>query len=236
MEHKKRKWGNPFASLTRFEWGLWIGSLIVVSASFLLVPERDFLTLMASLVGVTALIFVAKGHVIGQALCVVFALFYGIISFYFRYYGEMITYLGMSAPAAVFSVISWLRNPYRDSSEVKVNALTPAHFGIVCGITAVVTGIFYFLLRALNTANLTFSVLSVATSFLASSLTFLRSPWYAIAYAANDVVLIVLWVLAAIEEPSYLPMIFCFIMFLFNDGYGFYSWRRMKKRQFIESL
>lgn len=230
------KMKNPFRELTRFEWVLWISSLVVVSASYLLAPDRDLVTLLTSLVGVTALIFVAKGHVLGQMLCVVFAVAYGVISFCFRYYGEMITYLGMSAPSAVAATVSWLKNPYRETSEVKVSTVTGKRFALVLVLTAVVTGAFYFILRALNTANLFFSTLSVATSFLASALTILRSPWYAIAYSANDLVLIVLWALASVEDISYLPMIFCFIMFLGNDLYGFFNWQRMKKRQILENL
>lgn len=55
---------------------------------------------------------------------IVFSAMYGVISFTFAYYGEMMTYLGMSAPMAVFSLVSWLRNPYEGKrSEVKVSAL-----------------------------------------------------------------------------------------------------------------
>ena len=79
------KLNNPFRDLTKFEWGLWIVSMLVVTASFLLAPEQDVLSLCASLVGVTALIFVAKGYVFGQILIIIFAVMYGIISFYFRY-------------------------------------------------------------------------------------------------------------------------------------------------------
>ena len=66
---------NPFKDLTKFELILWIGSVFMVTASFLLAPTNDYLTLTASLIGVTALIFVAKGYVIGQVLTVVFAVF-----------------------------------------------------------------------------------------------------------------------------------------------------------------
>jgi len=59
----------------------------------------------------------------------------------------------------------------------------------------------------------------------------MRNPWYALAYGANDVVLIVLWVLAALRDRSSLPMVFCFLMFLANDLYGYRNWRRMKRRQ-----
>ena len=218
---------NPFKQLTKFELILWLTSLVVVSLSFGLSPKRDILTLCASLIGVTALIFIAKGYVIGQVLCVIFAVFYGIISFYFKYYGEMITYLCMSAPIAVAAVISWLRHPYKDTSEVSVRRTGKRNMIILLALTAAVTAGFYFILKALDTANL----LSVATSFFAAALTFLRSPYYGLAYGANDVVLIILWVLASVEDIAYLPMIFCFVMFLANDVYGFINWQRIQRRQ-----
>lgn len=222
---------NPFRHLSKFEWLLWIGSVIVVTGGFLLSGSFDWLTLAASLIGVTALIFIAKGHVLGQILTVVFSLLYAVISLSFRYYGEMITYLGMTAPIAVLSVISWLRHPYQDTAEVKVHHLSKGQKWMMVILTITVTFIFYFILAAFHTENLAVSTVSIATSFSASYLMLYRSPAYALAYGANDIVLIVLWILAAIDNVSYLPMVLCFLMFLVNDIYGFVSWMRMKKRQ-----
>ena len=70
---------NPFCDLTRFERALYVVSLILVTGSFLLSFPRDYLSWIASLIGVTALIFVAKGYVIGQILVVVFSTFYAIL-------------------------------------------------------------------------------------------------------------------------------------------------------------
>jgi len=222
---------NPFKDLTKFELSLWLTSIIVIIVSFAISGGDDILTIIASLIGVTALIFVAKGYVIGQVLTVVFAVFYGIISYFFRYYGEMITYLCMTAPIAVMAVISWIKNPYEGTKEVKVSHVTKKQVLVMTTLAIVTTIIFYFILKAMNNANLLFSTISITTSFLASYLTFLRSPYYAVAYSANDVVLIVLWTMATLEDKSYLPMILCFIMFLINDMYGFFNWRRMRIRQ-----
>jgi nicotinamide mononucleotide transporter PnuC len=222
---------NPFKELTRFELVLWLSSVLIVGVSFLLLPQKDYLTLVASLIGVTALIFVAKGYVIGQVICVVFAAFYGIISFHFRYYGEVITYLCMTTPMAIMAVVSWLKHPYKGTKVVEVNKMTRKQILIMFTLAIIVTVIFYFILSALNTANIIFSTISISTSFLAVYMTYMRSPYYAIGYACNDIVLIVLWVLASIENPSYIPMIVCFIMFLANDIYGFVNWQRLKQKQ-----
>lgn len=220
-----------FFGLTGFERFLWGLSVLVMLTGFYCAPEGGFFNLIASLIGVTALIFVSKGHVAGQILTVVFALLYGVISFQLRYYGEMITYLCMTAPIAALSVLSWLRHPYQDSTEVEVSTLNVKQRLFVSVSAVITTFVFYFILDALGTANLLVSTVSVTTSFLAASLTYFRSPFYALGYAANDVVLIVLWATAAMETPSYLVMVACFVMFLANDLYGYFNWQRMKKRQ-----
>ena len=89
---------NPIKELTKREWLIWLSSLAIVLVSNLLTADLDILTLAAALIGVTSLIFAAKGNVWAQILMVVFSILYGIISFRFRYWGEMITYLGMTMP------------------------------------------------------------------------------------------------------------------------------------------
>lgn len=190
------------------------------------------MTLVASVVGVTALIFNAKGNPFGQGLMVVFSLLYGAISFSFAYYGEMITYLGMTMPMAVVALVSWLKNPYNENkAEVKVNHISKKETIWMWVLTIIVTILFYFILDVWGTANLIPSTISVLTSFVAAYLTFRRSPYYAVAYGMNDLVLIVLWILASMEDIRYVSVVVCVIAFFANDIYGFVSWRAMEKRQ-----
>ncbi|MBR2283256.1 MAG: nicotinamide mononucleotide transporter [Ruminococcus sp.] len=231
-----RLFRGSFSRLTRFEVALWLSSAAVVIisgiASGFISGRWDMFSLSASLVGVTALIFVAKGHALGQLLTVVFGLLYGFISLKQRYYGEMITYLGMTSPMAVFSLISWLRHPYGDTAEAEVSRLSSRQKLLLPAAAAAVTAVFYFILRAMGNASLAVSTVSITTSFAASMLTFWRSPYYALAYAGNDVVLIILWTIAAFHDPSAcIPVIACFLMFLLNDIYGFISWRRRQTEQ-----
>lgn len=217
---------------SRMELIILCSSLSLIILSFLIFDRSNYLTLIASVLGSISLIFNAKGNPAGQVLIIIFSLIYGYISFDFGYYGEMITYVGMSAPMALFSLISWLKNPYKGNhAEVKISSLSP--FGVVLGFifSGVVTLIFYFILAYFNTANLIVSTISVSTSFLAAYFLFRRSPYFALAYAVNDIVLIVLWTLASIEDISYMSVIICFTTFLINDIYSFINWKRMRKRQ-----
>lgn len=218
---------NPFKNFTKKEWILWIASLLIVIVSNLVTADFDLLTLTAALIGVTSLIFAAKGNVWAQILMIVFSILYGIISYRFRYWGEMITYLGMTLPMAVWSTITWLRHPSEgNEAEVKIRILHRTQALWVTVSCAVVTFVFYLILKTLDTPNIVFSTISVVTSFLAAALTMLRSSYYALGYAANDIVLIVLWTLASLENPAYLPVVVNFAIFFFNDMYGFLSWKR----------
>ena len=205
---------------------------MLILLSFFIFDKTNYLTLAASLIGVTSLIFAAKGNPLSQALMIIFSILYGIISYTFNYYGEMITYLGMTGPMAAFALVSWLRNPYKGKkSEVRVNKISGKETAFMLFLSAAVTVIFYFILEYFGTANIIPSTLSVTTSFIAVYLTFRRSAYYALAYAANDVVLIILWILAALTDISYISVIICFVVFLVNDLYGFISWKRMSARQ-----
>lgn len=228
---------NPFKRLNKTDRIIYITSLVVVTASFFLTKDFNILSLIASLVGVTGLIFVSKGDVFGQFVTVIFSVFYALVALKQNYYGEMITYLCMTAPIAGLSVWTWLKNPNKNGdNEVKVNHLTIPHIILIFVMAGVVTFGFYFVLKFFNTTNLLFSTISITTSFLASYLVMMRVSAYAIAYACNDIVVIVLWILASIEDVSYLPMVFCFAMFLINDIYGFYCWQKLKRKQRDENI
>ena len=213
---------------------LWLFSVALILSAFCMFGGNGVLSLVASPIGVTSILLNAKGNPIGQFLMIVFSLLYGIISYSFAYYGEMITYLGMTMPMAAFALITWLRHPYEGNrSEVQVNSISKVEVVIMLLVAAIVTAVFYFILDHFHTANIVPSTISVTTSFLAVYLMFRRSPFFSLAYAANDVVLIILWTLASMQERKYIAVMVCFAAFLLNDIYGFVNWQKMKKKQSI---
>lgn len=223
---------NPVKTLTKREWSIWLGSIIIVLISNLATKDFDLLTLVAALTGVTSLIFAAKGNVWGQVLMILFSILYGIISFRFRYWGEMMTYLGMTLPMAVWSTITWIKNPSENNgNEVQIQSLSKKHIVALCISGVIVTAVFYYILKSFNTPNIIFSTISIITSFIAASLTMLRSSYYAVWYAANDVVLIILLVLASLKDPAYIPVVVNFSIFFMNDMYGFMSWKQRELEQ-----
>lgn len=221
---------NSFKALTKFERFLWLSSVSVILVSSLF-SGTDIISISASLIGVTSLILLAKGFVAGQVLMIIFSVIYAMISYGFGYYGELLTYAGMTLPMAVISLVSWILHPYKQTNEVEVSKLNSKKIIFIAISSVIVTLIFYFILKYLNTANLIPSTVSVLTSYIAATLTAFRSPYFALGYAINDLVLILLWTLASFEKTSYIPMAVCFTVFFVNDMYGFICWKKMEIRQ-----
>ncbi len=217
--------------LSKVDYIIWAISVVVVTATHFLSPEKSILNLVASLIGVSSLILIARGYPLGMLICMIFGCVYAVTSYQSGYYGEMITYAGMTAPVSLVSFIIWCKNPYKDSAEVKISQLTKMKFLVLSVVTIAVTIAFYFILKALNTTNLIVSTISIATSFMAVALTILRSPYYALAYGLNDVVLITLWLIESFRDSSYLTIVACFVVFLLNDIYGFICWAKREKLQ-----
>ena len=220
---------------TRVERTIWCVSVIAIIASFFIFGGDGYLSMIASLVGVSSLLLCAKGNFFAHILGIIFSLIYGYISYTFRYYGEMLTYMCMTMPMAVIALVSWIRNPYKGKkTQVEIYNINKKDIWWMTVLTISVTVVFYFILSYFNTANLAPSTLSVGTSFAAVYLTYKRSPYYAVAYAFNDIVLIILWIMAGLEDRKYFSVVVCFIIFLVNDIYGFMSWKKMESKQSVE--
>lgn len=222
---------NPIKNLSKLDLIIWTVSLSILTISNFTSGNFDPLTLIATYIGITSLIFAAKGNAIGQILMIVFSILYAVISYRFKYWGEMTTYLGMTLPMAVWSAVTWIKNPAKNGNEVAIQKLTLKHTIRLIIFSAIITAVFCCLLYLFNTPNIVFSTISITTSFLAASLTMLRSSYYALWYALNDIVLIILWTFASMENPIYIPVVINFIIFLINDIYGFVNWKKRESTQ-----
>lgn len=227
-----KKINNYFST---FEKLLWLGSVAIIILTSFQISETSRIAIYASLIGVTSLILNAKGNPLGQLLMIIFSILYGIISYQQSYYGEMLTYLGMTGPMALVALIAWFRNPFQGNhAQVEVARINKNEIIKMFALSIVVTAIFFFILRYFNTSNLGLSTLSVTTSFIAVYLTYKRIPEFTLAYAANDIVLIFLWIIAMANDSSYASVLVCFLIFLINDIYGYLSWKKMEKSQMVK--
>lgn len=226
---------NPFYSLNRKDWAIYLISLLIVLICNI-VGHINLLNLILTGVGVTALIFTAKGNVWGQVCSAIFCIIYSIQSYFEHYYGEIIISLVMTLPLAVFSIYTWLKNPFKKGEDVvKIRILSLKEKVLLLFLATAVSTVFYFILKALGTESLLVSTISVFTSFIASYLLLRRNSFYAVAYMFNDVVLITLWTIATLKQISNLSILACFLTFFFNDLYAFIKWRIREREQGLKT-
>lgn len=57
---------NPIKNLSKIEWIIWMVSLVILTVSNIVPGDVDVLTLIATWIGVTLLIFLAKGNAWGR--------------------------------------------------------------------------------------------------------------------------------------------------------------------------
>ncbi len=229
-----RKIASFFRQFKPLEIIIWVTGVLAITISFFAFQNDQYLYLAASLVGITGLIFVSKGHFLGPTLSIAFSIIYGFISYFDGFYGGLITYLGMSMPINAYALIVWLRHPSKKKNQVQVNTISKYEFSYLLLTATLLMFAFYYIFNALNTENILLSCLSVFASFVAVYLTARRSQYYALFYMINDIISIANWALASKDDLRFLPMVICFVFFFINDSYALYNWSRMKKRQTLE--
>lgn len=219
------------------DWKKWeiiflITCWFVVLTCFFASDKKNVLSLITSLIGITSVFVLAKGLFFAPYLDISYNILYSIMSIIMCYYGEAIIYIFIMMPISIFSIIAWFKNKKGDSSVVKTNKISGKEWLLLFIITIFLTIGFYFLLKLLHTRELIVSTISLISSVIGAYLILRRSSYYAIVFIFNDIILIVLWALSIGSFGlSYLPSIFSFVIFLFNDFYGFVRWKKEEKKK-----
>ena len=244
MNHAPAAKNAAFRSAVRKFFGKWnLFEILLLSISlaatatiFFLGKEKNPWSLLSSVFGIVCVIFTAKGNPVAQYLSIVFAVFYSVVSYQSRYYGEMLIYLFLMIPIHVACIVSWIRHR-RDpeSAEVRINSLRAREYLLLGMAHCIVTVALYFLLNALGTVELIVSTISLVSSVSAAYLMLRRSEYYAVCFIVNDIILLILWGLRVYHYGvSSLPTLITFVVFLINDVYGFLAWRKRRRRQNAE--
>lgn len=188
-------------------------------------------TLYTSLYLITALLM-SKGKVECYFVGFVSVFFYGIISYNQGYYGELLITAFLTFPIMIIGIVSWLRHQDKEDDTVIISSLSKKEIAIALLSQILLFWIYYFILKAFNTDLLVISTLSIVTSVLASYFEARRSELSLFCYIANDLVIIVLWLIPIINGKTELISVLVGpILLLINDIYGSWNWKRLKKQQ-----
>lgn len=221
-----------FKNWNWFEIGFLFFSFATILVGFFIGTEKNYLSLITSLVGVLCVLLVAKGLIIAPFICIIFDVLYTILSITQKFYGEAIIMIFIMIPLCIVQIFSWLKNKNsKNKNLVSVSKVKPKEYILLFVIGVIGSIIFYFILKVLNTNELIVSTLSFTMSLCASYLSIRRSPYYAICYMIDDIVGFTLWLLAVVNfSPALIPSMLCPALYFINDIYGFYRWKKDEKQ------
>lgn len=221
-----------FAHIKWWEY-IYMALIYIAMIVFGVVFNSGALVIINAIISSTAIFFIAKGMVIGNILGIGQCVLYSVISYFNNLYGEMILCLCITMPIYIASICTWIKNLRKKEKVVKVNRmLSVKEWTISIIVIACVTVGIYFLLRALNTANLIVSTVNVGINIMSGYLLIKRSEFNFIFYILNNIVSIVLWAtVIAGGATNNVPTLVLFIVFLILNIIGFVNWVRLKKSQ-----
>jgi len=197
--------------------------------------KASWISAVAGIFGLSCVLFAAKGKIICVFLTWGMIVFYSILSFQNKYYGEVFINLCMMFPMTIIQLVAWIKNLGKDY-VVKVNSITKKEIIIVSIVALIAFVIFYFVLKVLNTSQLIFSTISIVTSVLATYFQSRRSKYGFLSFLFNDSVLCVLWAMATLQDIKNISMLIAVALYVVCDIYGFISWGIMQKRQQKENI
>ena len=196
------------------------------------VSKSDLLTIICPIVGVIAVLLIAKGQNLGQVFGTLIAILYSIVSFQNKYYGEVLIYGLILFPMHIIGIITWINHKSKKTDFVEINVIKKREWITILTVFPVVFIGIYYLLKYFNTNELLVSTISVITGLFAVYLQIRRSRYSFSFYLINDIILIALWGLPIIHgKYTLLPMLFDPIINFINDLYGFYNWKKMELLQ-----
>lgn len=222
-----------FKDWTRFEISILLCSIFTVLTSGILC-KSEWLTIVCSITGIICALTQAKGKLVSQFIGIIVVVFYSILSFQNRYYGEVLIYIFIMLPLFVSGIISWFKNMNKATNTVKENNIAKKEWIILTIISLVLFVVLYYLLKYFNTSQLFVSTLSMVTSLFATYLVARRSKYGFLFYMGNDIILLILWGLPVIQGAWILvPMLANPIINFINDTYAWTSWNKREKEETI---
>lgn len=224
--------------LKRFRW--W--ELAFMAAAYIavvvlsIVFKSNWLIVLSSLFGMTTTFLLAKGFALGNLVGILQIVFYTIMCYNNRYFGEIITNVGIVFPAYAFSFYTWTKRNHDHVLQVNNSIKLQEWLLAFVGIGGVAVG-FYFVLRALNTANLIFSTLAVFFVTMYCYLSIRRSQFCFVFRLLMDLVTFVLWLLVFLDTLKegfgaiYIPTLLNYVVYAVLDLFGIVNWIRLKRTQ-----
>lgn len=174
----------------------------------------------------------AKGKVITQFIGITWSVFYIYTAITQNLWGEVILNLGVIVPMYVYGIINWMKHKQQDDNIVKIAELSKKELTILGCSYIPIFIVVYFLLQALNTAQLLMSTFSFTLLVPAMYLLMRRSKYNNYVFLLQDIVYLILWICVVMQSgDNYLCIVISNIIQIVFDIYAIIEWSKLEKKQ-----
>lgn len=233
MKQYLKQFFNSFNLFDYILLPLFLVAVLTVS----IIYKCDALSIIYSFVGLIAVFVLSKGVFFSPIFLIIMYIIYAIQAYLSGLYGEVILNVAILMPLQIYAFISWfIKRKHKAEKSLSVSPqdihLKEWSIIAVCYVLLLIS--VYFILQAINTNYLILSALCFANAILANYLTIRKSFYQFVVYIANNVVLILMWLMPLIEgQPlgtNFLPMIVSFVAFTAINSYGLINWIKLSKK------
>ena len=194
--------------------------------------HSDWTVIVSSTICFCSCFLSAKGKIAASFIGLIFIITYSLVSYKNQYYGEIIISLCVMLPMYIWQIVEWVKHRDKEENVVIVNKIGMKEVLILLGAAVLAFVVFYFLLKALNTANLIVSTISILGNVMGMYLLIRRSKLGFISFFVDDVVYFLLWFIPMINgNITLLPIVINPVLNLVSDIYGLRNWTKIQKIQ-----
>ena len=218
------------------EWSLfeklWLLAFTAVNTYLFFAWHDSWIGLTASLTGMLCVVLTAKARISSFYFGLVNILTYSYVAYKSAYYGDVMLNMLYFLPMTFVGIYFWKKNVKKDkkSKTVVVKSLSWKNKAYWLVLSLIVVFVYGMFLRWLNgtlpfvdSVTTIFSI--VATIMLTKRLT---DQWFY--WILVDVWSVFMWVFIFLRDGNEISMLVMWSAFLVNAVYGYYNWRKMKKK------
>ncbi len=218
------------------DWTLWeklwlaISTILIIGLS--IYWQDTVMGIICSLTGIWCVILVAKGRISNYWVGIVNVILYAIISYGYKYYGEVMLNAFYFLPMQFIGAWIWIKNKNKTKKDTVKTTMLSNKNRILWGVISIVGSVGYGIVLKLLGGGLPFiDSMSTVLSIIAMILMAWRYMEQWVLWIIVDIVTIILWFVVLVNGGNDVSILLMWIAYLINAIYGLVNWYKMYKIQ-----
>lgn len=211
---------------------LWLGMFTLIIIGLSIYWQDKLMGVICSLTGIWCVVLVAKGRISNYWVGIVNIILYAIISYGYKYYGEVMLNAFYFLPMQFVGAYIWIKNKKSGTKDNVIVKFLTNKQRVLWSIISILGIIGYGLVLKHLGGSLPFiDSMSTVLSIIAMILMAWRFMEQWILWIVVDVVTIILWFAVMVNGGNDISILLMWVAYLINAVYGMSNWIQMYKLQ-----